>query len=412
MEIVKAGNTYIVSCNGIEIRFYNINFTGDNITALIKVYVTLPIRKQISISKLNLLAPRSISELAKRLNDIWEADWSGILQSACTKIIDNVLTPPEPEQITIIENTMPVFLVSKFILENSPNLWFAPGGSGKSFLALSLAICVENGFDFFGSVSPNRALYLDWETDKQETDRRASMIAGGLSETYEIEKSEILLPKYSQMYFPLVDAIDSMLEIVYNYDIRFVVIDSIAPALGGNLISDADATKFFSAVRKLNAAGITTLLITHVSKGEKKGDGKRTPFGSVFFENFPRLTWEIRSEYNEEQKVFSFGIFCRKTNVGKLEPKGISLAFDGDKIIMGYIDPDDTEISDERQTIQEMILAILQDEDKALTPKELTTLLNTSAPNVWNALSRMSKKGLIESAGYGKWRATKKESPF
>jgi len=24
----------------------------------------------------------------------------------------------------------------------------------------------------------------------------------------------------------------------------------------------------------------------------------------------------------------------------------------------------------------------------------------------------MSKKGLIESAGYGKWRATKKESPF
>ena len=412
MEIVKAGNIYIVSCNGIEIRFYNINFTGDNITALIKVYVTLPTRKQISISKLNLLAPRSISELAKRLNDIWEADWSGMLQSACTKVIDSVLTPPEPEQIMIIDNTMPVFLVNKFILENSPNLWFAPGGSGKSFLALSLAICVENGFDFFGSVSPNRALYLDWETDKQETDRRASMIAGGLSEMYEIEKNKILLPKYSQMYFPLVDAIDSMLEIVYNYNIKFVVIDSIAPALGGNLISDADATKFFSAVRKLNAAGITTLLITHVSKGEKKGDGKRTPFGSVFFENFPRLTWEIRSEYNEEQKTFSFGIFCRKTNVGKLEPKGVSLAFDSNKIMMSYIDPDDTEVSDEKQTIQEMILAILQDEDKALTPKELTTLLDTSAPNVWNALSRMSKKGLIESAGYGKWRATKKESPF
>lgn len=412
MEIIKTGASYIVRDGEVEIKFSNLSASGNDINGFIRVLVTVPIKKTLSTSKLNLLAPRSITELANRLNKIYEHNWDVTLQAACTRIIEDILTPEEPSQIKLIERTAPVFLIDNFILKQSPTLWFAPGGSGKSFLALLLAICTENGYDFFGKVEKSNTLYLDWETDGAETNRRATMLVKGMEEIYGTEKEKILLPKYLRMYLPLVETIDSLLDITFNHEIRFVIVDSIAPALGSDLISTAETTKFFSAVRKLNAAGITTLLLTHVSKGEKKGDGKRTPFGSVFFENFPRLTWEIRSEYNEEQKVFSFGIFCRKTNVGKLEPKGISLAFDGDKITMGYIDPDDTEISDERQTIQEMILAILHDKDKALTPKELTALLDTSAPNVWNALSRMSKKGLIESAGYGKWKAVKKEAPF
>lgn len=413
MKLEKAGDIYIVSDIDVEIKFSNISVDKAGINALVRIFNKLPVRKLISTVRLNLLAPRSITTLANQLSNLYPNDWHNILQASVTQVAEATMCPPEPEALNLTDNTAPTFLVDNFLLEQAPILWFAPGGSGKSFLALALAICIENGWDFFGDCQPANALYLDWETDIREMNRRASLLVGGLTEVYETSKEKIRLPGYMRMDLPLVNAIDGLIETCYNHNIKFTIIDSVAPAQSADLNSPADTTKFFTAVRKLNTAGITTLMVTHVSKGEKKnGNAKRTPFGSVFFENFPRLTWELRSEYDEQSKSFLFGAFCRKSNVGKLDPKGIRMAFLPGKVAMEYIDPEETEVSDEKQTIQEMILAILHDKDKALTPKELTALLDTSAPNVWNALSRMSKKGLIESAGYGKWRATKKESPF
>lgn len=408
MEIIKTGASYIVRDEEIEIKFSNLSTSKDEIIGFVRIFVVIPTRKTLSTSRLNLLSPRSISELANRLNKIYEYNWDVMLQASCTKIIEDLLNPPEPIQIKLVEKTSPIFLIDNFILEQAPTLWFAPGGSGKSFLALALAVCAQNGFDLFGTIKNTNTLYLDWETDEMETNRRATMLANGLQEIYNVEKEKILLPKYLRMYFPLIESTDYLLDIIFNHEIKFIIIDSVAPALGSDLISAAEVTKFFSSIRKLNAVGVTTLLITHVSKGDKKETGKKTPFGSVFFENFPRLTWELKSEYEEEQKKFTFGIFCRKSNVGKLDSKGFALEFTDGKVSITTIDPEELE-NDEKKTLGNMIIALLEKEP--MTPREMASTLQTTPSSIWVTLSKLKKKNLVTNMENGKW-TLESESPF
>jgi len=408
MEIIKTGASYIVRDGEVEIKFSNLSTSKDEIIGFVRIFVVIPTRKTLSTSRLNLLSPRSISELANRLNKIYEYNWDVMLQASCTKIIEDLLNPPEPIQIKLVEKTSPIFLIDNFILEQAPTLWFAPGGSGKSFLALALAVCAQNGFDLFGTIKNTNTLYLDWETDEMETNRRATMLANGLQEIYNVEKEKILLPKYLRMYFPLIESTDYLLDIIFNHEIKFIIIDSVAPALGSDLISAAEVTKFFSSIRKLNAVGVTTLLITHVSKGDKKETGKKTPFGSVFFENFPRLTWELKSEYEEEQKKFTFGIFCRKSNVGKLDSKGFALEFTDGKVSITTIDSEELE-NDEKKTLGNMIIALLEKEP--MTPREMASTLQTTPSSIWVTLSKLKKKNLVTNVENGKW-TLESESPF
>jgi hypothetical protein len=411
MKLEKAGDIYIVSDTDVEIKFSNISVDKAGINALVRIFNKLPVRKLISTVRLNLLAPRSITTLANQLSNLYPNDWHNILQASVTQVAEATMCPPEPEALNLTDNTAPTFLVDNFLLEQAPILWFAPGGSGKSFLALALAICIENGWDFFGDCQPANALYLDWETDIREMNRRASLLVGGLTEVYETSKEKIRLPGYMRMDLPLVNAIDGLIETCYNHNIKFTIIDSVAPAQSADLNSPADTTKFFTAVRKLNTAGITTLMVTHVSKGEKKdGNAKRTPFGSVFFENFPRLTWELRSEYDEQNKSFLFGIFCRKSNVGKLEPKGIRMTFLSSKVEMEYVDPEETEINDEKQTLSNLILALLEEKDMSV--KEISDVLQANPGSVRTILNRLKNKGSVTVIPSGEWSLNREEVGF
>ena len=409
MKVSKLGGTYVVYDDDVEIKFSNISSSGEAIYAYVRVFITIPVRKLISTTKLNLLSSRSISELTRRLNDVYPYDWSQILQASCTKVIEEFLNPPTPEKLTLTERLYPKFLIDRFILHQSPTLWFAPGGSGKSLLALALAVCCENGFDLFGTCEPTKTLYLDWETDYQETTRRVSLIAEGLSKIYEIKKEEMALPSYLRMYLPLVNGTEELLETVNTYGYQLLIIDSVAPALGSDLISAAEVTRFFGSVRRLNAEGITTLLITHISKGEKKDNkSQRTPFGSIFFENFPRLTWELRSEYREDDNSFLFGVFCRKSNVGKLEPKGYKLSFLPNCVDIEYIDPEETDNA--KQTLTEMTIALLEKQD--MTAKELASTLQATPETIWVTLNRLKKRGIIDNLENGKWGLKNEQIPF
>lgn len=409
MKVSKLGGTYVVYDDDVEIKFSNISSSGEAIYAYVRVFITIPVRKLISTTKLNLLSSRSISELTRRLNDVYPYDWSQILQASCTKVIEEFLNPPTPEKLTLTERLYPKFLIDRFILHQSPTLWFAPGGSGKSLLALALAVCCENGLDLFGTCEPTKTLYLDWETDYQETTRRVSLIAEGLSKIYEIKKEEMALPSYLRMYLPLVNGTEELLETVNTYGYQLLIIDSVAPALGSDLISAAEVTRFFGSVRRLNAEGITTLLITHISKGEKKDNkSQRTPFGSIFFENFPRLTWELRSEYREDDNSFLFGVFCRKSNVGKLEPKGYKLSFLPNCVNIEYIDPEETDGA--KQTLAEMTIALLEKQD--MTAKELASTLQATPETIWVTLNRLKKRGIIDNLENGKWGLKNEQIPF
>ncbi len=116
----------------------------------------------------------------------------------------------------------------------------------------------------------------------------------------------------------------------------------------------------------------------------------------------------MRSEYREDDNSFLFGVFCRKSNVGKLEPKGYKLSFLPNCVDIEYIDPEETDNT--KQTLTEMTIALLEKQD--MTAKELASTLQATPETIWVTLNRLKKKGIIDNMGNGKWGLKNEQIPF
>lgn len=401
MEIqkVRHGN-YIVKNENVVIKFKNLYSDKNNISCTINAYQLFPERVNLLITSLNLMAPRSVSEVGRMLEkQDPSTEWSRVFPVLSAEILSNFLTPEEPAVLRPAERTTPSWLIENFVLSEAPTILFSPGGSGKSFLSLFLSLCVQNGVDFFGKVDRCKTLYLDWEVDQREAERRLGMIVRGMSDLYEIDE----YPSYLRMYSPLVDCLDYVLDMAVEKGYRLLIIDSAACAVGGDMNDSAVVTRFFSAIRRINACGVTTFIISHVSKADKVNDTKKTPIGSVHFENFPRLAWELRSEYDATKHEFRLGLFCRKSNVGGIKPFGLRMEFDNDMVIISTADAETLEAISEKDSVTGAILGLLA--EKPLTSKEIANELEIKPAVVYTLLARLKKLGKVTSTGYGsKWK--------
>lgn len=401
MEIERIPSGYLVRHRDIILKFKNLYQEKTAVYAIVHVYRTLPQRRNLLITNLNLMATRSVSEVGRILEKQDEEPWSTLFPNLVAEIMTDFITPPEPAQLQPAENVSPEWLVEHLILKDAPTILFAPGGSGKSFLSLFIALCVQNSIDFFGNTEQAKVLYLDWEVDKAEAERRLGMIARGLSDIYEVTK----YPSYLRMHIPLSDAIDSLLETTTEKGYRMLIIDSAACAVGGDMNDSSVVTKFFSAIRRVNACGITTLIISHVSKADKATEGRRSPVGSVHFENFPRLAWELRSDYDADKYEYVMGLFCRKSNVGNLKPIGLRMSFRNNAVEISPTGAEPLEAMGEKETTTKAIVAALA--EKPMTPRELAKELDIKPTVVYSLLSRLRASGKVTQTGYGKWKAVR-----
>jgi len=398
--IVRATpNGFIAENDAVILKFTNIVAGSDYLSCTLRAYSKIPYPEIKYLTKVNLLTTKSVRDTAEALSEIFPGDWTTILRQVFTEIAESILMPFKPEKIEFIENPNPYWLIENFIVAEAPNIIFAPGGKGKSLLALFIAFCVENAIDFFGPVKQARVLYLDWETDLEEVRRRATLIKNGL------DHEQVKTPDYLRMYARLTDTIDAILETCTENFYQLVIIDSAACAIGGDINSAQEVIQFFSQIRRMNAAGITTLIISHVSKREKEGN-EHSPIGSVYFENFPRVAWELRSEYDENQKKYRLGLFCRKTNVGHLNPIGLEMILSPEAF---FFTKTDAETVRGKDTLATAILQVL--EEKAMTTKQLAEELGAKPVTVRVTLSRLREQKKVER--YGElWRLVREATPF
>jgi hypothetical protein len=83
-----------------------------------------------------------------------------------------------------------------------------------------------------------------------------------------------------------------------------------------------------------NLIGIGGTHLAHVTKNGEQNDQK--PFGSAFWHNSARCTWNIKLERDDtgergRQKVL--GLFCRKNNLGDLHSAvGLAVSFDAGRV--------------------------------------------------------------------------------
>lgn len=176
----------------------------------------------------------------------------------------------------------PMWRVEGFVREKYVALVAAQGGTGKSFLALYLALCVSLGIPFFGrQTRRSRVLYLDFEMDEEEQKRRLSRIAAGLGIPLDDDRLTDHLFYYRAKH-PLSTekGFEELRQRVDFYGVEFVVLDSLTFSLGAADASAArDVVPLLMGIQNL---GVSGLILDHFAKTAAQGNhAHATPFGST-----------------------------------------------------------------------------------------------------------------------------------
>jgi RecA-family ATPase len=196
--------------------------------------------------------------------------------------------PPPPRQ----------WRVSDFIPENHLTMLIGDGGTGKSYLALYLGLCVASGQPFLGKETrQGRVLYLDYELNANELKRRTTSVAAGMGLDLHGNKALQDQIYYYRPEHPLgAEGHEKELSILREPGAAdLVILDSLTIASTGDMKDHSDFNRVAREIRQWP----TTLAIDHVSHSTaKQGPRNARAFGSVFKRNTARssLTLGKREE--------------------------------------------------------------------------------------------------------------------
>lgn len=279
----------------------------------------------LAVETLNLTSARTRKGFASYLAErsrLEKYDWTGLLEHFCQQVLAaerrgapavflNELPEPTPDE------TLDV--LGWPLLERHPVILFGDGGSCKSYLALYVAGMLSR--------SGKRPGIFDWELDSSEHRRRLGRLFGDN------------LPRlaYARCSQPLTYEADRLRRIVHENRLDYVVLDSIGFACDGPPESAEAAGKFFQALRSLGT-GVGSLLLAHVSRALEGAD--RRPFGSAFWHNGARSTWNVKlAEGSPDSSVAAVAFHHRKANLGPLRSSlGFELAFYSERTTVRRID--------------------------------------------------------------------------
>lgn len=219
-------------------------------------------------------APASLalsSPLLKPLFDIKDAK------------VDRFVRNPAPQRRWLLHNTLPLGKVGMLV---------APGGTGKSFLMIQLAVAVATNTrlaDRWQVDSPGSSLILCAEEDDDDLHHRLRDVLAAT--TAHTPATQQLIEKHVHIKSMLI--IDNLMtranargEIVMtDYvdrlalaanqipDLKLIIIDPASRFRGGNENAAQDTTRFAEALERLRTAtGATVLLVHHTNKGSMNAD--------------------------------------------------------------------------------------------------------------------------------------------
>lgn len=288
------------------------------------------LRTLIGPKSVGLMAPKALPALAKEFSNkmvgkgdayMVEPEVISMLEDAARLAMIAYRRGPDLINLSerLPQNTELQWLVSPLIPVKQPTLIVANGGGGKSTLGLTLAECVASGIGFPGIGRPiisGPVLYLDWESDAHDHERRLAQIKNGLG-TEEMP-SQVFYGNPRQE----IRACHWIAGRVAELQPALIVVDSVGYAMGGDLKEAGPVTDMF---RVVNGWGTSTLLLHHENR-----DGEF--YGSIYLRNSARSFWEMDSV--REPNGLKLSLRQIKMNNGRLfpSPLGLRLSFEGGSI--------------------------------------------------------------------------------
>jgi hypothetical protein len=259
----------------------------------------------LSSGDFNLSSVQARATRAKHLaqraltNDI---DWEGWLHELCLSVLTAERTGQPAQLITDIppnENGGEFDVMGLMLPRRDPAILFGDGGSAKSLFALyASGILARQG---------ELVMFCDWESSGPE--HRDRFLA-----LFPVDPPGVL---YVRCDRPLEIEQDRLRALALEHGITYAIFDSAAYGCKGAPESAEAAIGYFRAVRSLGTVG--TLIVAHVTKAE---EGDKRPFGSGFWHNSARSTWNMKRSNPEDDNSPDINVLIsqRKCNQGRLRP--------------------------------------------------------------------------------------------
>lgn len=336
-------------------------------------------------------------------NRLPEVDWTQLIDETCYHSITHIRAGEPEYQIDTakIISQRPAFILYPFLAKNQPNIIFGKKGSCKSTFGLLLALCVASGwYDnpwfVLGSQNKIPVLWLDWETDREgfEYDLKRLSEGNGKSTEYIF---------YQHCRGSLINLTEKLNEKIQKYEIGLVVVDSIAPASGGEIKEAVAAIGFHDALRYF---GKTSLSIGHPTKAENQNPSVT---GAGQFEDLARNIWEVVYDQEEESSTGHQALIHRKPyKTGLLKPLGLSYEFGEDPareiIIVNKEDPKLMPKAISKMGLKIQIKEYLK--TGAKTHKEIVEDIGIKGQQLSSRLNELKREGTIIKLDSGKWGLT------
>lgn len=318
-----------------------------------------------------LIPPLEMAELNRTHDNIWRIHESKHPES--NPIENKVLTKPKsfclipaanllatdpPKREWVIQDFLPRKIVGSII---------AAGGTGKSFLAMHIAVSVSSGSSLFCRFQPTRpmkVIFISGEDDCPELQRRlhkatsclpihirnninANLHFMDLADSFELftaktNKGEVSITDVPSL---ICEQINSEI----GSDIGLVIIDPISRFRGGEENMAADTTRFVQALQQIRDRLNTCVLTLHHVNKQSGGNGasQNNARGSSAFIDGVRLVYQLNNLTDTEvEKMYGkssltpklLTLQSVKSNYGRpIEPITLSRKDDGSLELFGMV---------------------------------------------------------------------------
>lgn len=345
---------------------------------------------EIGWGQVQLTSADSRSKLGKRLGE----DAAAYFDRACRAALACWRQPPDWVALEPRTQGAVPWFWTDWVPANQTTVLYGDGDSGKSLLALTLAVCALSGLPLAGTWPIARAssiLYVDYESTADDHQHRLALLTRALE-----------VPTVTGLhYLPASRPFSEMGPVVRAQRDRtkatVLLLDSLGAASGGEPESAQAALAVINTLRQMGPA-CTNLVLAHVSKaGMVEKGAQRKAYGSVYVRNGPRANVEIRRL--DDAPGLQVTLRVDKNNLlhHKPPPIGLALEVTDDGMVWRQAEAPVTRVSTKAR-----ILALLSPmADDARGVPRLAERLNLDPEAVSKALSRLADEGLVRRVGVG-----------